>query len=183
MSKMEKSKKSAKVDQHETAEPDVTIGVVVGAFGVRGELKVRVETDFPERFEHLQEIWLKPRGSDGRMVKVERSKLTARGAVVKIEGCDDRDSAELLRDAEFRISRVERMELEPGRYYVSDIVGLQVYTTAGEYIGCVTDVLQYPANDVYETERGLIPATKQVVKEIDLDSRKMIIEPLDGMFE
>lgn len=180
---MEKSRRSAKADSSNRTEPDVTIGVVVGAFGVSGEVKVRVETDFPERFERLQEVWLKPRGSEGRMVKVERSRLTARGAIVKIEGCDDRDSAELLRDAEFCINREERMALEPGRYYVSDIVGIEVYTTAGEYIGSVTDVLQYPANDVYETERGLIPATKQVVKEIDIDKRRMIIEPLDGMFD
>lgn len=162
-------------------EPDVVIGTVVAPFGIAGEVKVRIETDFPERFENLTEVWVKPRTGVGRMVRVESVRFHRNGALVKIEGCEDRNCAEELRGAEFRIDRSELKELEPDRFYLHDIVGLDVYTTDGECLGPVTEVLQGPANDVYVTPKAMIPALKQVVRMIDLSERKMIVERVEGI--
>lgn len=164
-------------------EPEVTIGTVVAPFGISGEVKVRIETDFPERFESLEEVWLKPRTGQGRMVRVQAVRFHQNGALVKLEACDDRNSAEELRGAELRIARAELRELEADRFYVHDILGLDVYTTDGEHLGPVTEVLRGRANDVYVTPRALIPALKQVVRKIDLAARTMVVEPIEGLVE
>ena len=164
-------------------EPEVVIGTVVAPFGIKGEVKVRIETDFPERFESLTEVWVKPRTGQGRMRRVEHTRFHQDGALVKFEGCSDRSCAEELRGAQLRIDRAQLRVLEPGQFYVHDIVGLDVYTTDGEYLGQITEVLKGVANDVYVTPRAMIPAIKQVVREIDLAARKMVVEPVEGLLE
>lgn len=164
-------------------EPEVVIGVVVAPFGIKGEVKVRMDTDFPERFEGLEEVWLKSRTGDGRLVQVESVRFHQNAPLVKFKGCDDRNRAEELRGAELRISEDELMELESDQFYLHDIIGLDVYTTGGEHLGRVTEVLQGPANDVYVTPRAMIPALKQIVREINLEEGKMIIEPIEGLIE
>lgn len=161
--------------------PDVTIGTVVAPFGTKGEVKVRIETDFPERFEDQEEVWLQPANGKGRMARIESVRFHQGVALIKFEACDDRTCAEELRDAELMIDKTELKELESGQFYVHDIIGLDVYTTGGEHIGQVTDVLQGAGNDVYVTPRGMIPAVKQFVKEIDLEARRMVIDPIEGM--
>jgi len=163
------------------SEPDVTIGTVVAPFGIKGEVKVRIETDFPERFEGQEEVWLRLANGKGRMARIESVRFHRGAALIKFEGCDDRTCAEELRDAELKIDRSELKELESGQFYVHDIIGLDVYTAGGEYIGQVTEVLHGVGNDVYVTPRGMIPAVKQFVKEIDLEARRMVIDPIEGM--
>jgi 16S rRNA processing protein RimM len=155
---------------------------VAGPFGVRGEVKVVLETDFPERFEGLEAVWLS-NAVGGRMVAIESARLHKGFALVKFAGCDDRETAEKLRGAELRIERSQLRELQPGEYYVDDILGLEVCTTDGRRLGQVTEVLKAPANDVYVTPKALIPALKQVVREVDLVHRKMIIEPVEGLLD
>lgn len=163
--------------------PDVVIGTVVAPHGIRGEVKVRMETDFPERFEELEEVWLQPKSGPGRMAGIEGVRFHQNVVLIKFEGCDDRNAAEELRDADLRISKEDLVELEAGQFYIHDIIGLDVYTTEGRHLGQVTEVLQGPANDVYVTPMAMIPALKQFVREIDLEERKMIVEPVEGLTE
>ena len=165
------------------SEPDVVIGTIVAPFGIKGEVKVRIETDFPERFESLKEIWLKPKTGPGRMARINSVRFHKSGALVKFQGCNDRNCSEELRGAEMRIDRSQLKVLDSDRFYVHDILGLDVYTTGGEHLGQVTEVLHGPANDVYVTPRGMIPAIKQVVREIDLNGRRMVIEPIEGLID
>ncbi|MEN6520283.1 MAG: ribosome maturation factor RimM [Armatimonadota bacterium] len=162
-------------------EPDVVIGTVVAPFGIKGEVKVKIETDFPERFEDQEEVWLQPKTGQGRLARIESIRFHQGGALIKFEGCGDRSSAEGLRGAELRIDESELMELDAGQYYVHDILGLDVYTTDGENIGKVTDVLQGAGNDIYVTPKAMIPAVKEFVQEIDLAGGKMIVKLIDGM--
>ncbi|MBI2842599.1 MAG: 16S rRNA processing protein RimM [Armatimonadetes bacterium] len=165
----------------EPQRPDVTIGTVVAPFGIKGELKVRLETDFPERFDELVEVWIEPSDGRGRMIGVENVRFHQNGALVKFKGCDDRNCAEELRGAELRINREQLRELESDQFYVHDILGLDVYTTDGEHLGKITEVLQGAANDVYVTPRAMIPALKQVVREVDLANGRMVVEPIEGL--
>jgi 16S rRNA processing protein RimM len=161
--------------------PDITIGIVAAPFGVRGEVKVKMETDFPERYEDLKDVWLQPRVGSGRTVGIKSVRFHKGAALLKFDGYDDRTSVEELRGAELRIDESQLAELEPGQFYIHDLMGLDVYTTEGAHLGQITEVLQGPGNDVYVTAKALIPALKQVVKEVDLAARKMIIEPMEGM--
>lgn len=165
----------------EQGVPEVTIGRVVVPHGIRGEVKVKVETDFPERFEELDEVWVELSTGRGRMVGVENVRFQQDGLLMKFVGIDDRTTAEELRGALLKIDPDELKNLENDQFYIHDLIGLDVYTTDGEHLGQLTDVLQGVANDVYVTPKGMIPALKQFVAEINLKDKKMIVAP-EGVF-
>jgi 16S rRNA processing protein RimM len=162
--------------------PDVTIGTIVGPHGIRGEVKVRLDTDFPERFEELDEVWVEFPSGKGRMIGIQSARFHREGFLLKFAGIDDRTTAEDLRGAELRIGSDERKALEAGQFYIHDLIGLDVFTSEGEHLGRLTEVLQGVANDIYVTPKGMIPALKQFVKDVDLGARKMIVER-EGVFE
>lgn len=154
----------------------------MGPFGIGGEVKVTVLTDFPERFDRGRSVRIKPAKGPERVAKVQRSRAHKGGLVVKLEGTDTRDAAEGLREANIVISRAELARLDQGSYYIFDIVGLNVVSEDGRECGEVTEVLQGGANDVYVTSTGLcIPALKHVVTKVDLAGRKLIIKPVPGL--
>lgn len=163
-------------------EQDILIGKIAGPFGIGGEVKVTVLTDFPERFEKGRSVRLKPARGPEQVVKVQRSRAHKGGLVVKFEGADTREAAESLRDASIVIGRAELAELESGSYYVFDIIGLEVVSEDGRECGEVVEVLQGGANDVYVTSTGLcIPALKDVVSRVDLAARRLTIRPVPGL--
>lgn len=162
-------------------ERDITVGKVVAPFGVKGELKVVVLTDHPERFDRGSEMALET-AKGRRNVKITGSRPQAGGILLKLEGVDTRDAAEELRNAEFVIDRDEVARLEEGSFYVFDIIGLRVVTDDGRELGEVTEVLQSGANDVYITSSGVcIPALKDVVFKVDLENRVIVVRPVPGL--
>jgi 16S rRNA processing protein RimM len=105
--------------------------------------------------------------------------------LLKLAGCDDRNEAELLRDMLVQIPVEEAVPLENGEYYDFQIVGVKVETDNGEWLGQVTEVLETGANDVYLVRgpRGevLLPAITDVVRELDMEARRMVVHLLPGM--
>ncbi len=162
--------------------PEVTIGTVITPHGIRGELRVKLLTDFPERFEELDEVWVEIPGESGRVMEIESVRPYKEGLILKLSGVEDRTAAEGYRGADLRIDEGQMVELEDGEFYIHDLIGLEVFTTEGVSLGQVTQVLQGAANDVYVTPKGMIPAVKQFVVEIDLAARKMLVTP-DGVLE
>lgn len=160
----------------------LVIGQIVAPWGVRGEVKVTIETGFPERFKQLQRVYL---GEQVTPFVLERSRLHKGHALLKLEGCDDRAVAEKLRGQWVQIPIEEAMPLGEDEYYVYQIVGLEVWTTAGEHLGRVSEILFTGANDVYVVwgEKGeiLIPAVEDVVLEVDLAGGRLIVELLEGL--
>ena len=84
-------------------------------------------------------------------------------------------------------SREQGRELDEGEFFVSDLIGLDVFTVDGEKVGVLKDVLQHAINDVYVVSSGekeyLIPSIEKFVPTIDLDQNKMIIDPIKGMLD
>jgi 16S rRNA processing protein RimM len=160
---------------------DIVTGRVIGPFGIRGELKVVPTTDFPERFAAGREVILSlPKGR--RTCRIERSRPHRGGIILKLEGVDTRSGAEELRDIDIIIGEADLRELEDGRFYVFDIIGLEVVTDDGREQGTVTEVLQGGANDVYVTSTGLcIPALNDVVAQVDLAGGKLVIRAVPGL--
>lgn len=161
---------------------DIVIGDVVAPFGVRGELKVMVRTDFPERFDKGRLVTLKSAKGTRLTAKVEASSAHKGGIILKLQGIDDRNAAEDWRGAEFVIDKSEVAKLPEGSYYYYELVGLKVVTDDGRDLGEIVDILQSGANDVYETSTGLlIPAIKQIVVKIDIKEGLMVIHPMPGL--
>jgi 16S rRNA processing protein RimM len=162
----------------------LTIATVLAPFGVRGELKVRIDTDFPERFARLTRVYL---GPEHEPFEFEGFRLHKSLGLLKLKGCNSRNEAERLRDWEVQIPTEEAMPLPPGQYYVHQIEGLAVYTEYGEHLGKVEEVLFTGSNAVYVIRgaRGevLIPALKDVVLEIDVQAGRMVVRLPPGLLD
>lgn len=160
------------------ADPSlIIIGKVLAPHGVRGEVRVAVLTDFPERFNTMKKVLLE----DGRVLDVEFCRSHRQQFLIKFQGYDDRNNADGLRGKLLQVKRDDVWQLPPGHYYVFDIIGLKVFDDAGVLLGVVKDVLATGSNDVYIVEQAdkpplLIPALKDVVQKIDVPGGQMIVK-------
>lgn len=163
----------------------VVVGRVVRPHGVRGELRVLPETDFPERLTTLGQAVL-VRDERSEAVRIEAVRRTGDAVLVKVAGIDTPEAAAAWRGAVLAVPRELAAPLPEGRHYVFDVLGLTVETEAGEILGAVDEVLRTPAHDVYVV-RGrrevLIPAIASVVLRIEPAERRMVIRPIPGLLE
>ncbi|WP_339063372.1 ribosome maturation factor RimM [Tepidibacillus marianensis] len=167
----------------------IKVGKIVNTFGVKGEVKIYLYTDFPEqRFQEGNQLYLsKEEGSEKQKITVEKAKVNKNVYLVKFKEWDNINEVEKYRDYYLWITKEQQEELNEGEYYYHQIIGCQVQTTNGEEIGTVTDILTPGANDVWvvKPERGkkeiLIPYIQEVVKDVDVKNRKIIIELMEGL--
>jgi 16S rRNA processing protein RimM len=168
-----------------TAPPLVVVGRVIRPHGVRGEMRVLPETDFPERLPMLgQAVLVADERSEP--VRIEAVRRAGDAVLVKVAGIDTPEAAAPWRGAALAVPRELAAPLPEGRHYVFDVLGLAVETEAGEALGTVDEILRTPAHDVYVV-RGrrevLIPAIASVVLRIDTAGRRMVIRPIPGLLE
>lgn len=156
----------------------LAVGRVGKPHGLRGEVAVEPLTDAPERF------------AAGTVLLTETAELTVatsrphqRRFLVRFEGVEDRADAEALRGTILFVADEELPDLPEGSYWPRDLEGCEVVTEAGSRVGVITEVLRNPANDLWVTERGMIPAVKEVVLEVDVESRRVVIRDLPGLLE
>ena len=168
-------------------EKTAAIGKVVTTHGVKGALKVMLLSDFPERIHELKQVFVE---KDGRSVtyKVRDAFIHGRFWVVHLEGVDNREAAAELVGSLLTVPLSERVKLPPDTYYLDQIIGLAVYTRAGESLGHVAEILQTGSNDVYvvrPAEKGqediLLPALKTVVRKVDLQAGRMEVDLPRGL--
>ncbi len=163
-----------------------TIGRVVALFGVHGELKVRLLTDIPNRFSELKTIYI---GTNYIPYSIQNVRpYKGEMIILKLSGIEDANAAEPLRNQDLSIPLSELAKLPPDYYYQHDILGLQVLTLDGQEIGEIDEIIVTGGNDVYSVKQPygppvLIPAIKDVIKQIDLIRRTMHIDPLPGLLD
>jgi 16S rRNA processing protein RimM len=150
----------------------VRVGQVNGAFGIEGAVKVASLTDFEDRFEPGSELYL-----DGVQRRVEWARRRPVGLIVKLTGIDNRTMAELERGRYLEVE--EPHQLPSGAYYHHQLIGLDVVTESGRSLGRIEEVMQRPANDVWVTRHDgleqLIPATRDAVRDVDVQARRVIV--------
>ncbi len=156
----------------------VAVGRVLGAHGTKGALRVESLSDVPGRFAPGAAVWLQA------VRRVIQSASAGRGALIlKLEGIDDRASAERMRGEVLEVPETERPPLPPGAYYTDDLIGLRVVDPEGRLLGTLEEVVETGANDVYVVRgpRGelLLPAVDDVVLEVDLEGKRMVARPLE----
>lgn len=156
------------------------IGEITSPQGLHGEVKVFPHTDFPERFARLTEVGLR-RGEDVEIVAITTARVQGRRIVLKLAGVDTIDQANALRGVRLMIPESWMMPLGEDEYYHHQLLGLEVVTTTGEALGPITAIFPTGANDVYETPLALIPATKDMIREIDLDHHRMVVDARPGL--
>ena len=156
------------------------VGRVIAPWGTKGELKVQVITDFPDRFTPGEIVCI-----DGKPLEIENSRPHKQHLLVKLATIDSVRDAEKLRDCDLTIPRSRVRPLAPGQYYLFQVIGLNVLTTDGRSLGEIVDIMATAGNDVYvvEGELGeiLIPAIEDVVRSIDLERGEVVIEAIEGL--
>jgi 16S rRNA processing protein RimM len=166
--------------QPETLE----IGRVSKAHGILGELRVAPHWEASDALLHAEQIWLSLNGQTVAYV-VERARAVPRAYLVKLKGVDDRNAAETLHGAAVSVPRNALPALEPGEYYLVDLIGAKVTGPDGE-IGEVTGVVSHPTVDVIvlrlpdgkSAEQALSPPW---LSHVDLAARQVVLLSLDGL--
>jgi len=163
----------------------ITIGVIGRPQGIKGEVRITSQTDWPDRFLELSNVFLDPPNGDGYQVEVKKARFQGKQIILKLAGIEDRNSAESLRGSHLKVTEESCSELPDGFYHIHDLIGMAIKTTSGTTLGFLTDVLKMPAHDVYVVDCNgkevMIPAVKEFVKKINLSGREMIIEPIEGL--
>ncbi len=160
----------------------VTVGRILAPHGIRGEVKVEIMTDFPERFTKRPLLYL---GKEARPVQVDSARFFKRFVLLKLDGYPDRSSVEGLRGELLQVPVEETVPLEEGEYYLYQMLGLRVVTDEGRELGEITEVIETGANDVYvvrgESGEILLPDTDEVILDVDMEEGKVTVHLIPGL--
>jgi len=174
----------------------IVLGEITGHFGVKGWIKVKSFTRPPDSILTYKSWWLSPRlkrlgkhsdpNLDQRSVfKVAEGRAQGRNLIVRLEGISNRDAAEPLIGGVIQVAAEDLGPAEDGEYYWTDLMGLQVTNVAGVFLGEVDHLLETGANDVLvvmgkdvdgSTCERLLPWSEQVIIEVNLDQRTMVVD-------
>lgn len=155
------------------------LGEIVRPQGIRGEVKVRHYTDDPDRFYDLETVFLK-RGESYEEMTVEDARVQGDDVYLKLEGVDDRNEAEKLRNIQLWVDRDNAVELGEDEVFIADILGAKAFDTKGNPVGVLKDVLTPGGVDVFvlKTPKGtlMFPALKEVLLEMNADEGRLVLD-------
>lgn len=177
---------SARGSVDPSAEPRfLAVGRISRPHGVRGEVRVELLTDTPERFEWLDAVYVGE--VNPRRVAIDTVRYHQGIVLLRLAGYPTRTEAEQLRGELLQIPEAEAVPLEEGEYYLFQLEGLDVYTVGGTLIGRLTQVMETGANNVFvvdgPTGQHLLPDIPDVIKEIDIEGGRIVIQPLPGLID
>ena len=163
------------------------IGYILKPQGIKGEVKVDPVSPDPERYSRLEEVYIQTKDKT-QTYSIQKVRVADRFVFLKLFGIDSRSEAELLRGAEVLITAKDLIQPSPDEYFIHDLVGCQVITEDGNLVGKLIGVVQLSSNDVYIVSRGtgdeiLIPAVKQVIKQVNVKNQVIIIHSLEGLLD
>lgn len=163
----------------------VTIGRVIKARGLHGEIRVEPLSNIVGRFKFLHEVILELKSGENIDFSVEYSRISGVKVILKLKGIDNRDAAEKLSGAYINVTLDNVAPLDDNSYYIFDLEGMGVFDSSNNKIGSVKRIEQYPANDVIvvekETEEVIIPAIKEFIVGVDLKSKKLTVNLPEGL--
>jgi 16S rRNA processing protein RimM len=163
------------------AEPPIAVGRILGPWGVRGYLKVTSYSRSPDRFVSGTRVY-----AGQTPLVVETARKHKGHFVVKFTTVSSLGAAQALQGTELTSPFTELPDPPDGSYYQFQLIGLAAVTPSGEALGTVTRILETGANDVYLIERPdgselLVPAISDVVKNVDLDAGRIVVDPPAGL--
>lgn len=161
------------------------IGQIVNSYGIKGFVKVVPFTDDITRFEDLETVYV-DKDKKLKEFTIEDVKYSKKLVLLKFKGIDDINDTISLKNCYLKINRENAVELEEDSYFIVDLIGLEVHTDEGEFLGNLCDVFPTGSNDVYvvKDELGkqvLLPAIKEVIKNVDIENKKMIVHLIPGL--
>ena len=162
--------------------PQIEIGKIVNTHGLRGHIKVEPWCDGIETYEYLNRVFI-----NNFEYEIESVKLQKNLFLLKYTNLNSIEDAEKLKNKIIYANEEEMPPLPEGVFYIKDIIGLSVYD-GDKFVGEIVDWIETGANNVYIIKRPdgkdvLIPAIDSVIKEINIENKKMSVNMLEGLME
>lgn len=163
----------------------VLVGMMRRPHGLRGEMLVSIETDFPERIQKGTTLLA---GEDHTPLMIASRRTHADGLLLAFEGYPDKESVSAFRNQPLSVPVAELPPLPAGQYYQHQLLGIQVLDEQGLSLGVLAQILDTSANDVYliRDDNGgelLLPAIRDVIRNVDLENKRMTVHLLPGLRE
>ncbi len=164
------------------------LGEVLRPHGIRGELRIRLLTDYPERIASLKTVYLadSPEAAKVKPYQVQGMRMNGGFGLLRLRDIDDRTQADRLRGLYLLIDIEHAVPLEEGEVYLYQLIGLTVQTQSGETLGTLKDVMETGANDVYVVDSPrygeiLIPVTEQTIVKTDVSTGLIVVNLPEGL--
>lgn len=159
----------------------LTVGRIGGTHGVRGEMRMHIQTDDPDHLKTIKTVYL---GERDTPIVLENIRFTDKGALIKLGGTDTPEAASRLSGLNVKIAGSDARPLEEGEYFLFQLIGLSVSNEAGEPLGVVTDLIETGAHDVLvigerpdSPDDLLVPNHPEFVLDMDPAAGTMVIRP------
>lgn len=160
------------------------VGKIVNTHGLRGEVKIVPWTDTPDVFEDIPYVFIKKKSGDEKLT-VKNVKYQKNNIIVKFAEINSIEEAEKYRNSVLHASREVMPELPDGAYYITDLIGAEVYEDE-RLLGTIQDVFSTGSSDIYEVKRDgnkplLIPVIDDCILNVDIDNKKIYVKLLEGL--
>lgn len=162
----------------------ICVGSIAGAFGVKGELRVKSFCANPSDLAKYTPLLTEDGEKSFELSLIGEIK---KGFSARIVGIDTKEAADALRGVSLFARREDLPELPVDEYYYSDLIGFEVADTGGIFIGTVKTVVNHGADDLLEisipgaSDTALVPFTKIFVPTVDMNAKKIVIDPPEGL--
>ena len=165
----------------------IVIGHVIRPQGLTGLLRIVSYAQSGETFLEAGSVFLKTGKNELYEKGVDSIQAHRSFFYLRLSGLDSAEQAEAFRGAEILISKDSLKKEDEDEFFWHELLGMEVYLTTGEYLGVVREIFPTGSNDVYVVEHEgkeyLIPAIHQVVREMDVSQRRMVISPMKGLLD
>jgi len=167
-------------------EPDyLIVGYLRRAHGVRGEIVMEIQTDFPERLKPKTKVFV---GKNYHPMTIASARNHSEGLLIKLNGIDTPEDAARYRNQLVYVTAADRPPLPNGKFYVHELIGFDVVDEEENVIGKLTEIMQTGANDVYVVTRAdaselLLPVIASVVLAIEADRRQIRVRLIPGLLD
>jgi len=167
-------------------EEYIEVGQIVSTHGVRGDVKVKPLTDDIKRFSKLKKIYMTIKNE---LVEfpIEEVRYNKNMVLLKLKGINSIEAAEVYRGQYIKIDKKDRVKLPKDSYFITDLIGLDVFSEEDELLGKIDDIYNTGSNDIYVVKdestgkQLLLPAIKDVIKKIDIENKKIIVKIIEGL--
>lgn len=164
----------------------IIVGQIINTHGIKGEVKVYPLTDDIDRFDFLKSVFI---GEKKAKVNIETVKYHKNIVILKFEEYNDINEIINLKNSFIYIDESQRIKLPKNHFFIYEILNSEVFDSNMDLIGTLVDIIQTSSNDVYiikaskSKKEYLIPAVKEFIKEIDVENKKIYIDPIEGMLD
>ena len=161
------------------------VGIISSTHGIKGEVKVFPTTDDSKRFRKLKKVTMVTKKGEMEL-EIQQVKFFKNMVILKFKEFNNINEVEQYKGSSLLIERQEAVKLKKDEFFIADLIGLAVWEDSGTELGCLTDVIQTGANDVYVVEMKdggevLLPAIKECILHVNTEERKMTVHIMAGL--